>query len=160
MEFLKSEDLVLNPAGYLVSKDNKPVYNKAYVDAQVEAHLFVSIANACKGKVFKVEAAAVFSDIVDSVKKEINASATHEYEKAPKKKKSILDEIAEAGLAFVEFESEVDAASKVNMLMKGFDSIRKVESVGEYFSEGVQELKKIYSIKEILTAAKLIVAIS
>jgi hypothetical protein len=50
MEFLKAEDLTLNPAGYLVSKGNKPVNNEAFISAQTSAHLFCSIAAACEGK--------------------------------------------------------------------------------------------------------------
>jgi hypothetical protein len=50
--FLKAEDLTLNPAGYLVSKGNKPVNNEAFIGAQTSAHLFCSIAAACEGKNF------------------------------------------------------------------------------------------------------------
>ena len=67
MEFLKLVDVKLNAAGYLVStQTDKPVNNEAFVRAQNEAHLFVSIANECKGRVFKSsEVVSVFSDIVD-----------------------------------------------------------------------------------------------
>lgn len=159
MEFLKSESLKLNAAGYLVALNDKPVQNEAYTAAQNSAHLFVSIANACKGKNFKAEKVSNFMDIVSKVKAEISTNAVYQYEKGPVKKESILDKITAAGLDFVEFEGATAKAEKVNALMAEFDSIRKVEQVGEYFYEGVQELKKLYTIKELVAAAKIIVDI-
>ena len=162
MEFLKLVDVKLNEAGYLVStQTNKPVNNEAFVRAQNEAHLFVSIANECKGRVFKSsEVVFVFSDIVGKVKNTISTEAVYEYEAAPKKPtNSILDKIAAAGVEFTEFEGKKDKAAKVNKLMAQFEAIRKTEQVGEYFVEGVVNLKKLYSIDDLVTAARIIVDI-
>jgi hypothetical protein len=49
MEFLKAEDLTLNPAGYLVSKGNKPVNNEAFISAQTSAHLFSVLCTRYEG---------------------------------------------------------------------------------------------------------------
>ena len=48
---------------------------------------------------------------------------------------------------------------KVNKLMAQFEAIRKTEQVGEYFVEGVVNLKKLYSIDDLVTAARIIVDI-
>ena len=161
MEFLKLVDVKLNEAGYLVSvKTDKPVNNEAFVDAQNEAHLFVSIANECKGKKFKAAEVSVFASIVDKVKKSLSEEAVYEYETAPKKPDlSIADKIAAEGVAFAEFEGKQSKASKVNKLLAQFEAIRKTEQVGEYFVEGVVNLKKLYSIDDLVTAAKIIVDI-
>lgn len=161
MEFLKLVDVKLNEAGYLVStQTNKPVNNEAFVSAQNEAHLFVSIANECKGKRFKAEEVSTFSSIVDKVKKSLSEEAVYEYETAPKKPAlSISDKIAAEGVAFAEFEGKQSKAAKVNKLLAQFEAIRKTEQVGEYFVEGVVNLKKLYSIDDLVTAAKIIVDI-
>lgn len=161
MKFLKLVDVKLNEAGYLVSvKTDKPVNNEAFVNAQNEAHLFVSIANECKGKKFKADEVSVFSSIVDKVKKSLSEEAVYEYEAAPKKPtNSILDKIAAAGVEFTEFEGKQDKTAKLNKLMVQFEAIRKTEQVGEYFEEGVVNLKKLYSIDDLVTAAKIIVDI-
>ena len=161
MEFLKLVDVKLNEAGYLVSvKTDKPVNNEAFVRAQNEAHLFVSIANECKGKKFKAAEVSVFASIVDKVKKSLSEEAVYEYETAPKKPDlSIADKIAAEGVAFAEFEGKQSKASKVNKLLAQFEAIRKTEQVGEYFVEGVVNLKKLYSIDDLVTAARIIVDI-
>jgi len=162
MEFLKLVDVKLNEAGYLVStQTNKPVNNEAFVNAQNEAHLFVNIANECKGKVFKAsEKVSVFSDIVDKVKNDISTESVYAYEAAPKKPtNSILDKIAAAGVEFTEFEGKLDKTAKLNRLMVQFEAIRKTEQVGEYFLEGVVNLKKLYTIDDLVAAARIIVDI-
>ena len=161
MEFLKLVDVKLNEAGYLVSvKTDKPVKNEAFVRAQNEAHLFVSIANECKGKKFKAAEVSVFASIVDKVKKSLSEEAIYEYETAPKKPDlSIADKIAAEGVAFAEFEGKQSKASKVNKLLAQFEAIRKTKQVGEYFEEGVVNLKKLYSIDDLVTAARIIVDI-
>ena len=161
MEFLKLVDVKLNEAGYLVSvKTDKPVNNEAFVNAQNEAHLFVSIANECKGKKVKADAVSVFTSIVDKVKKSLSEEAVYEYETASKKPAfTISDKIAAEGVAFAEFEGKQSKASKVNKLLAQFEAIRKTEQVGEYFEEGVVNLKKLYSIDDLVTAARIIVDI-
>lgn len=161
MEFLKLVDVKLNEAGYLVStQTGKPVNNEAFVNAQNEAHLFVSIANECKGKKFKADEVSVFTSIVDKVKKSLSEEAVYEYETAPKKPAfTISDKIAAEGVAFAEFEGKQSKASKVNRLLAQFEAIRKTEQVGEYFVEGVVNLKKLYSIDDLVTAARIIVDI-
>jgi hypothetical protein len=161
MEFLKLVDVKLNEAGYLVStQTNKPVNNGAFVNAQNEAHLFVSIANACKDKKFKADKVSVFTSIVDKVKKSLSEEAVYEYETAPKKPTlSISDKIAAEGVAFAKFEGKQNKTAKVNKLLIQFEAIRKTEQVGEYFEEGAVNLKKLYSIDDLVTAAKIIVDI-
>ena len=161
MEFLKLTDVKLNEAGYLVSvKTDKPVNNEDFVNAQNEAHLFVSIANECKGKKFKADEVSVFASIVDKVKKSLSEKTVYEYETAPKKPDlSMANKIAAEGAAFAEFEGKQSKAAKVNRLLVQFEAIRKTEQVGEYFVEGVVNLKKLYSIDDLVTAARIIVDI-
>ena len=51
----------------------------------------------------------------------------------------------------------MDAASEKTLDI--FVTSRKTEQVGEYFVEGVVNLKKLYSIDDLVTAARIIVDI-
>lgn len=159
MKFLKLEDLKLNAGGYLVSADDKPVYHEGFVNAQKEAHLLVSIANECEGKVFKSGPVSSFTDIVAKVKAKVSSEEVYEYVSAPLKEESILDQITAAGVAFSEHTDEVEKVKKTNNLMVPFEDIRKVEKAGMYFTEGVCELKKLYSVDDLVKAAKILVNI-
>ena len=55
--------------------------------------------------------------------------------------------------------NEFFVCAKIQKLMAQFEAIRKTEQVGEYFVEGVVNLKKLYSIDDLVTAARIIVDI-
>lgn len=157
MEFLKSSELSLNPAGYLVAtigKSDKPVTHAEFVNQQRAAEYIVKLAAALKGKTFK----ASKLDDLEAIKREVKAAMTTDvrtYVSAPTKPTSkVNDEMVEFALNFAKFEDEKGKAAQINAFMQSFNKIADVENVGEYFSEGVVKLAKIYTIAEIQAAVE------
>ena len=132
MEFLKLSELSLNSANYLIGKSGKPVNHLAFVEQQAKAHYVVSLAAATKGKVFKCGKL----DDLDAIKAEVKAA------------------IGNIALNFAKFEDEKGKVEQINLFMQEFNAISDVESVGDYFSEGVVKVAKLYTIDEILKAVK------
>lgn len=159
MEFLEAKQLDLNKAGYLISKDTKkPVTHVAYVQQQKAAEYTVKLAEAIKDKTFT----AAKADNLDAIKAEvlaaINIKSIKEFVPTPEKPVSkVNDEMVKYALDFVKFEESKTDVEKINKLMAEFSSIDDVENVGEYFSEGLSKLTKIYTIKEVLAAVKITV---
>ena len=156
MEFLKLNDLELNPAKYLIAKKSqKPVTHAAFVAQQQSAHYIVSLADAIKGKTFKASKTDNLDAIKAEVKAAIDAKNTREYVAAPTKPVSkVNDEMVPFALDFANFKTDESKAKELNKIMAEFDAIDGVESVGDYFSEGLVKLNKIYSTEEILAAVK------
>jgi len=157
MEFLTSKNLSLNKAGYLVSTESKkPVTHVNFVNQQKAAHYLVSLAEAIKDKNFVVGQIDNLAAIKAEVVKSINEATVVQYATAPAQPTSkVLDELIKYATDFDSYHDGVEDADKINSIMNQFNSINDVESVGEYFSEGLVKLSKIYTIKEILAAAKI-----
>ena len=157
MEFLKSSELELNPAGYLVSTvSNKPVTHTEFVAQQKSAEYVVKLADAISGKKFVADKvddlAAIKKEVLDS----INKTAKRSYVDAPvKPTNDINDQLVQFALDFVKYEDTSVQTEKINEFMQQFNVIDNVESVGEYFTEGLVKLAKIYTIEEILAAVKI-----
>lgn len=156
MEFLTAKQLELNAAGYLISKDSKkPVNHVDFVKQQQSAEYIVKFAEAIKDKNFTASKVDNLQAIKASVMAAINDTAKS-YVSAPSKPTSkVKDELVKYALDFVNYEDSKVEASKINEIMNEFNKIDDVESVGDYFSEGVVKLNAIYSIKQILTAVKI-----
>jgi hypothetical protein len=154
MEFLTSKDLKLNAAGYLVSStSNKPVNHESFVAQQKSAEYVVKLAEAIKGKNFKTGKVDSLDEIKKAVLDSINKTNTKTYVNAPTKPTSkVQDELTELALAFVQYDEKKDEVSQINQMMAQFSAIDAVESVGDYFSEGLTKLNAIYSVEEILAA--------
>jgi len=154
MEFLTSEKLQLNPAGYLVSKESgKPVNHDAFVAQQKAAEYVVKLSEAIKGKNFSAGKIDNLDEIKASVLDSINKANTKTYVNAPTKPTSkVQDELTELALAFVKYDEKKDEVKQINDMMAQFSAIDAIESVGDYFSEGLTKLNAIYSIEEILAA--------
>lgn len=161
MEFLTSAELKLNKGGYLVANINgkdKPITHEGFVKEQKSAEYLVKLSEAIKDKNFKAGEVADLAAIKAEVLNAINSKNTVEYVKEPKKPTSKAnDEIVKFALDFVKYEEDKSKVKKVNSILQEFNTINDVENVGEYFSEGLVKLNKIYSIKEIIEAATIYV---
>ena len=157
MEFLKSTELELNAAGYLVSKTtNKPVNHDKFVAQQKAAEYVVKLAEAIKDKTFKCGKVDNLEEIKASVLAGINSKNIKEYVAVPAKPTSKAnDELIQFALDFVKFEDTKADVENINKLMSEFDVIDAVETVGDYFSEGLVRLNNIYSIDVILASVKI-----
>lgn len=160
MEFLTSKELQLNAAGYLTSTETKkPVNHAGYHLAQSKAEYIVKLAEAIKGKTFVAPKLDNLEAIKAAVKAGIN-DRTHEYKTAPTKPtSSVNDEMVKFALDFAKYEDQKGDVARINAFMSQFDSINNVETVGEYFSEEVVRLNKIYTIAEILAAVETNIAV-
>lgn len=159
MEFLTKKQLELNAAGYLVSKDSKkPVTHVDFVNQQKTAEYVVKLSEALVGKTFKTGKL----DDLEAIKRAVKASMTNDtrsYVEDPTKPVSkVNDEMVEFALNFAKYEDIKEQNKQINTFMNQFNSINDVETVGDYFSEGVVKLAKIYTVAEILGAVKANVA--
>lgn len=154
MEFLKSSELQLNAAGYLVSTtNNKPVTHPMFVQQQQSAHFTVELSKAVQGKSFKSSKVDSLEAIMEEVKKSIAATEKVAYITAPTKPTSkVNDELVQFALDFANFETEKANSEKLNELMQQFNAIHAIETVGDYFQEGLVKLSKIYTIEQIKEA--------
>jgi hypothetical protein len=157
MEFLKSTDLALNPAGYLVGKKSgKPVNHEVFVRQQKAAEYVVKLSEAIKDKNFKCGKVDDLEQIKAEVMAAINAKNTKSYVADPKKPVSKAnEELVKYALDFVEYEKTKSDIEKINQLMAQFDVVDAIETVGDYFSEGLCKLNAIYTIDQILEAVKI-----
>lgn len=157
LDFVELKDLDLNKAGYLViKKTGKPVKHDEFVKQQKAAEYVVKLAEAIKNANFKVGKVDNLEEIKRKVREAIDAKATKEYVAMPKKPVSKAnEELVQFALDFAKFEDDKIHVSKINELMAQFDVIDAVESVGDYFSEGLCKLNDIYDTKTILAAVKI-----
>lgn len=156
MEFLKLDGLALNPAGYLVGKKSeKPVNHPTFVAEQQAAEFLVKLAEATKGKKFKSDKLDDLNAIKAEVRAAISAKAIKQFVAAPTKPVSKAnDEMVQFALDFANFKTEEGKVAELNKMMAEFSTIDGVESVGDYFSEGLVKLNGLYSTEEILAAVK------
>lgn len=158
MEFLKSNQLSLNEGKYLIGAEGKPVTNDVYVAEQLQAHYLVTLAAKCKGKTFKAEKVASFAALVAETQAEVTATAATTYfEKKAAPKSKTLDALVEAALAFQGVATDNQRVEKLNAMLQQFNNINKVDNFGMYFTAGIVELPKIYTITDIKAAAEVIV---
>lgn len=157
MEFLKSNEIALNAAGYLVTVGtNKPVNHKEFAEQQKRAHYVVKLAEAIKDKNFKAVSVDNLDAISKKVQSEIDSSDVMNYVTPPDKPTSAVnDELVKFALDFASYEDDKVKTDKINTFMQSFNAINGVEEVGDYFFEGLVKLNKIYSIAEILAAVKI-----
>lgn len=154
MEFLKISEIQLNSANYLVSKvTGQPVTHTEFVGQQKAADYMVKLAAAVRGKNFtpgKVDnLAAIKKQVMDSITK---TEAVVYVEGPAQPKSKVQDELVKYALDFAAFQGKKDSIENINKVMNNYNKIKDVETVGEYFTEGLVKLNKIYTIDEILDA--------
>lgn len=157
MEFLKSSEIELNAAGYLVSKTSKkPVNHVEFVKQQRSAEYIVKLAEAIKDKTFKAGKVDNLEEIKAAVRASIDAKNVKEYVTAPSKPTSkVNDELVQFALDFVNYDSKKLEVEQINKLMAEFETVDAIETVGDYFTEGLVKLNNIYNVGTILAAVKI-----
>lgn len=157
MEFLKSNELALNPAGYLInSTTKKPVTHGAFVNEQRVAHYLVSLAEKIKDKNFKTSKVDDLEALKREVLNSINQATQIAYVANPTEPTSkVQDELIAYALEFDKYVDNKETVSTINHFMNDFNTIHSIEEVGDYFGEGLVKLSKIYTIAEILAAVKI-----
>lgn len=157
MEFLKINQLELNPAGYLVSiESKKPVTHVGFVSQQKAAEYIVKLADAIKDKNFTPCKIDDIKAIKQQVFDAINNTNLKKYVEDPTKPvSSVNEELIQYALDFANYHSIKAENEQVNEMMNQFNKIDDVENVGEYFEEGLAKLNNLYTIEDILAAVKI-----
>ena len=138
---------------YLVAND-KPVYHKEFVDAQIKAEYIITFANLAKGKDFKGKVADSLEDLKSEVSKTLGNKTTTYLTAIEPKKGEITTKLIKEALAWIDANEKYSNVDKVNSFLQEFNIINKFENVGLYFDEDVCELNKIYTVKEIVEAVE------
>lgn len=159
--FKTVKEVVLAKGGYLAdAKTNKPVSNKEFEAAQLRAERLVAIAAKMKGKTFKVAKVDNIHDIVREVEAELNSTRVEEFVKVPKIKiGKLTKQLEDEAAAFVKGAIDSDNAQALNDKLQEFIVINDFETTGLFFTNKISKLKKIYTMKEIITAAETVYAV-
>jgi len=153
--FLKSDQVVLHEGGFLANKEGTPISNYEFVGAQTSAEYIIAFAKAAKGKDFKGKEAYDVNKLRADVYTAIRGTSTIEHIKVPKKPTGTVgNKLKAEALAFISHDASVSQAKKVNEFLSEFDVLVNFEAVGLFFDQEISYLKKIYTMKEIVSAVE------
>ena len=157
--FVKQSTLQLVNGGYLVTgKEETPVCNEKFIEAQIDAEWIVSMANVASEKDFSKcngpSKKELIGEIISETKK-ILADEKVEYLKLPRRcDTTITHALQQEALNFIANKKEIELTDIVNDFMQKFNIIKEFEEFGLYFDESICKLNKIYTIGEIVNAIK------
>lgn len=158
--FKKAGDLSLINGGYLSGDDGAPLNHKEFVTAQREAHYLVTLAAKMKGKTFEVAKVDNIADLIAETKKELSGTADIEFVAAPKAPKGeMTKKLEEEALAFIGFHEKEEDNKFLNSKLQAFKIVKEFEDHGLFFKKGMVKLEKIYSLDEVIAAAKAVYAV-
>lgn len=157
MKFLNKETVVVNNAGYLVSKtDNTPVNHEEFVKIQQEAKYLVSLADKVKVADFKGKTPDNYSAIVQQVAKDLANDQRVYVKKSEKIETPITDSLQKEALAWLNNKGNEAKTEKLNRIMQKYNTLKDFEDFGLYFTDGIVKLTKIYTIQDILDAVTIL----
>lgn len=155
--FLKSADLQLVNGGYLVNKENTPVFHAGFVDAQKHADYIITFAQMAKGKDFVGKKADSLSELVSSVKSAMDKKAIKFVDSPKEHKGDLTEKLAKEAMGFMNFKKDSSKVDKINAFMQQFEVLHEFEEFGLFFEEDIVKLQKIYTVKEILEAVDSVI---
>jgi hypothetical protein len=160
-KFKEVKDVVLLNGGYVSdAATKKPITHVAFVAAQVRAHRLISIAAAMKGKTFVCSKVDDINAVIAKVDADLSATTVEAFVKSKAAVKGTLSaQLAAEALTFVKDTEGATVADAVNAQLQEFKIINEFESHGLFFKPGVVKLEKIYTIKEIVAAGKVVYAV-
>ncbi len=157
MDFIKKTELQLINGGYLANKAGDPVNHESFVAQQNTAHYLVSLATAMGTKDYVGKEADEVSDTIFEVSDAIYKATEIQYMDTPKAPAmKTRDAMTKEALAWIGHKESVSESEEVNIEMQKYNVVNDFEAFGLYFTEGLVKLHKIYSIKEILEATKIV----
>ena len=155
--FLKKEDLQLINGGYLVNKEETPMYNIDFVKAQKHAEYIITFAKLAKGKDFKGKIADSLKE-VENATKAVLAKQDKTFINLPNKpSRSINNALKEEALKFINFQEKSNNIAKINSFLTQFNIIDEFEEFGLFFEQEIGKLNKIYTMKEIIKAVTSVI---
>lgn len=149
-QFLKKGEVQLVNGGYLSNKDEQPVFNQEFVDAQKQARFVMLFAELSKGKDFVGKKADSIVDVRREAVKLFNQEEKITFVATPEKpKKPMTEKLALEAFSFMAFAGESSKVEKVNNYLASFKAIYEFEKFGLFFEEDIIKLDKIYTMQEI-----------
>jgi len=151
--FLESKEVFV-VKGYLSSSKDKvqPICNYEFIDAQNSAEWAITFAAKCVGKDFKGKAPDSLEDVRSQVREELSSKGVEYVGKPKEVKQKLTEELKNEALAWLDYKKDTSKTEKINQFMQRFNVLYKFEDVGLFFEEDVIEIKKIYTVKEVLEA--------
>ncbi len=160
-KFFKKGEVVLLNGGYVSAKaTKKPINNAEFIAAQREAEFLVTLAANMAGKNFSALVVDSISDLVAETRAQLSATVTTEFVSAPAAPKATLtDKLRKEALAFTAHAKEAEEAEFVNSKLQAFNVINEFENHGLFFKSDVTKLNRIYTMDEVVAAAKTVYAV-
>ena len=147
--------------GYLSStKDSvQPIGNKAFIEAQKEAEYIITFAEMAKNKDFKGKEADNITDLKKEVLNALSSKDITYIKNSKKPEQKLTIQLKSEAIAFMNNVETVEINRKVNKLLQKFNIIQEFEEIGLFFEDEIVKIDKIYTIKEIVDAAKYVVGL-
>lgn len=150
--FLTKGDLQLVKGGYLVNKEETPVYNEDFVKLQKHAEYVVTFAKVAKGKDLVGKKATSLQDIQKEVKELLTAKAPVFVENTTTLERPLTEKLKEEALNFMNFQENSGKIEKINAFLQQFEKLAEFENFGLFFTEDVVKLNAIYTMEEVVAA--------
>lgn len=157
--FVKKDELKLVNGGYVVlTNDETPVSNLEFIKAQKYAEYIVEFANEAKGKDFVGKKPDSLQDVRDKVRLKVDGNKDKKYiESSSAPKMDITKKLEKEALDFIKFSATKGNTDKVNSFLQSFNVINEFEEFGLFFEKDIVKLSRIYTMKEVIDAAKAVV---
>lgn len=157
--FVKKGELELINGGYVVlKKDQTPVSNSVFIAAQLHAEYIIEFAKEAKNKDFVGKMPDSLEDVKTKVRNKLYEKQVKEYVgTTAEPKMETTKKLEEEALAFIKFASKKEDNEKINSFLQSFNIINEYEDFGLFFSKDIVKLNHIYTMDEIIQAAKEVV---
>jgi hypothetical protein len=152
-QFLKANEVSLQNGGYLTGKNDIPVSNVGFVQAQERAHYVITFAKLAKGKNFKSVQADSLEDLKREVMDSINSNKAIEFVTKPELiTRTVTDTLAQEAMSFMNYQKDLSKVEQVNAYLQQFKILQEFEEYGLFFDQEIVKLSNIYTLKEIIEA--------
>lgn len=160
--FQTSKTVVLLNGGYVSdASDKKPVTHQGFIAAQTRAHYLVTLAAKMKGKTFTATPVENINHLMKEVSDDLATEDSHEFVTAKAAPVGTLTaQLRAEALAFCGAKIEENDVDTLNNKLQEFKLLVEFETQGLFFTKGISKLNKIYTVKEIIKAAKTIMAVT
>lgn len=153
-KFVKASELKLGNGGYLLTgKENTPVCNTEFVEAQQSAEWLITMVNLSKGKDFEGKPAYTMAELEAATKEAMAEKDIAFVELPTAPKEGLAAKLAKEALGFINHSKDTNKTIEINAYLQSYKVIHEFEEFGLFFKEKIVKLNKIYTMAEITEAA-------
>lgn len=157
-QFLKAGQISLVNGGYVVTTDGeKPVSNKAFIQAQTRAEYVCTFAQLAKGKDFKGKRPDSLTDLENEVRANLATKKKLFVSKPEVVEQSLTAQLKEEALSFINFQENSSKADSINAFLQEFTVLAEFDEFGLFFEEDIVKLNKLYTIEEVVEAVTSVI---